>query len=353
MADRFLLLNYLTRQVVAELPAIGSMSYTETLNKPGSFSCTIPISSDVGADDLYSSRAIFAFERAELLRAVGPILSARIDPGAGTIALAGEGHMNLLKRRILWTTKTYSGIDQLLIVKDLIDYAQNTFGTPGNLGITTTALTAITTTNRTKVYYWYERKKIGELIEQLSETENGFDFRLTPRWTSGPNSTMALDFGVTYPKSGRQTGYVFDVNAVDITAIDVDMSRFAFQAVASGSGTGEAIPSVSVINSPRISTNALLEDAITIGDESSLINLRDYGNRRLALGQTPLLFPTIRLTSEYLGAFIPGDQVRFVGSAGVLDITGTYRIVEQTFSLEADGEESLTITLAPLAAWSL
>lgn len=352
MADRFLLLNYLTRQVVAELPAVDSMSYTETLNKPGSWSVTIPLSANVGADDLYTSRAIFAFERAEVLRWAGPLLTARVDVAAGTVALSGEGYMNYLRRRILWSTKTYTATDQLLIVKDLIDYAQNTFGTPGNLGITTTALSAITTKNRDRTYYWYEKKKIGELIEQLSNVSDGFDFRITPRWSSGPNSTMVLDFGVTYPAVGRNTGYVFDLAAVEVPTVDVDLTRLAFQAGAVGLGTGEDIPSTTLARTALIPSNALLEDVVSVGDVSSATSLVDYARRRLDLGQAPLIYPKVVLGADDIGTFIPGDRVRCLGTTGVLDIGGTYRIVEQTFKLPADGPETVSMTLAPLAAWS-
>src|SRR5881394_1551809 len=260
MADRFLLLDYLTRTVVTELPAVDSFSYTETLNKPGSWSVTIPLKANVGAANLFSSRAIFAFERAEILRWAGPLLTARVDLEAGTVNLSGEGYMNYLRRRILYTTKTYAATDQLLIVKDLIDYAQTHWGTPGNLGIVTTALSAVTTFARDRTYFYYEKKKIGELIEQLAAVRNGFDFRLTPRWSNGPNSTMVLDFGVTYPSFGRETGYVVDVNAHELTTVDVDLTKLAFAVVASGQGTGEDIPSSIVSKPDLIAVNALLED---------------------------------------------------------------------------------------------
>lgn len=352
MADRFLLFDYLTRTVVTELAAVDSFTYTETLNKPGSWSATIPLASTVGADDLYSSRAIFAFERAEILRWAGPILTARVDLGAGTVALSGEGYMNYLRRRVLYQTKTYAAVDQLLIAKDLIDYAQTHWGTPGDLGIVTTALTTITTQARDRTYWYYEKKLIGELIEQLAAVRGGFDFRLTPRWTNGPNSTMVLDFGVTYPSFGRETGYVVDVNAHNLTAVDVDLTRLAYAVTASGQGTGEDIPSVSVSNPALIAVNAVLEDAIAVGDVTGIPVLTDYANRRLDLGSTPLIYPTFAFTATDIGTFIPGDQVIVVGSTGVLDIGGIYRIAEQAFDLPASGAESLKLTLAPLRAWS-
>lgn len=352
MADRFLLLNYLTRQVVAELPAVESMTYTESLNKPGSWAATIPLTADVDADDLYSSRAIFAFERAELLRWAGPLLTARVDLARGTVELSGEGYLNYLRRRVLYVTKTYTATDQLLIVKGLLDYAQQTFGTPGDLGITTTALSSTTTVNRDRTYWWYERKKIGELIEQLANVRDGFDFRLTPRWSSGPNSTMVLDFGVTYPALGRDTGYVFDLAAHDFTTIDVDLTRLCYQCAVSGLGTGEDIPSTTRSRTSLISVNALLEDAISVGDVTETATLYDYAGRRLDLGSTPLIYPTVMLGADFLGTFIPGDRVRCVGSTGVLNVGGSYRVVEQTFTLPAEGPETLSATLAPIAAWS-
>lgn len=350
MADRFLLLDYLTRTIIAEMPAVDSFSYSETLNKPGSWTTTIPLNTPISAADLYSSRAVFAFERAGILRWAGPILTARIDVENNAIALSGEGYMNYLRRRVLYVTMQFSGIDQLVIAKDLIDYAQS-FGTPSNLGIVTTALTAITTVTRDRTYYSYEKKFIGELIEQLANVRDGFDFRLTPRWSNGPNSTMVIDFGVTYPSYGRPTGYVFDVAAHDVPTIDIDLTRLAFKVSAVGRGTGEDIPSVTLSKPSLIAASALLEDVVSAGDVSETGTLNDYAQRRLDLGSSPLIYPIVVLGTEDIGSFIPGDQVILNGSAGTLDIGGTYRIVEQKLDLPSSGPETLSLTLTPLAAW--
>jgi hypothetical protein len=356
MADRFLLVDARTRLVTAETDVVDGMQFTETLNAPGSWSATLPLrqpdGSAITAATLFNPKAIFAYERGEILRWAGPVITCRVDRAAGTVNLAGQGYLAYLRRRILWHTKTYTATDQLLIVKALIDYAQATFGTPGDLGITTTALSAITTKNRDRTYFYYERKKIGELIEQLAAVRDGFDFRLTPRWSNGPNSQMVVDFGVTYPALGRQTGYVFDLNAAEMPTIDVDMSRIAYQVVATGLGSGEDIPSVAVSRASLISTNILLEDSVSAGDISVAETLTDHAKRRLDLGSTPLIYPNVVLPASELGTFIPGDQVKCTGSDGILDITGTYRIVEQSVNLPAEGPETLTLTLAPLAAWS-
>ena len=357
MADRFLFIDARTRLVTAELALVDSMSFTETLNSPGSWDATIPLrqpeGSQVTGTMLRSPRTIFAYERGEILRWAGPILTYRADRSAGTIALRGEGYLNYLRRRVLYQTRTHAAVDQLAIVEDLLDYAAATAGDPGDLGIDTTALSAITTVARDRTFYGYERKFIGTLIEQLAAVRNGFDFRLTPRWSDGPNSEMVIGFDVTYPATGRTTGYVFDVGAAEIPFVDVDLSRIAYAVTATGLGTGEDTPASSQNRFAMIAGELLLEDVVSVGDVSESSTLTDYALRRLDVGSTPLVYPTVVLPAADLGTFIPGDQVSCIGEAGALDdITGAYRIVEQKLSLPAEGAETLTLTLAPLAAWS-
>jgi hypothetical protein len=302
MADRFLLFDYLTRTAIAELPVVDSISYTETL-----------------------------------------------DVDAGTIDLSGEGFMNYMRRRVLYSTRTFVATDQLAIVKNLIDYTQGL--TSGNMGIDTTPLATMTTVARDRTYFDYEKKKIGEAIEQLAEVRDGFDFRLVPRWTNGPNSRYVLDFEVIFPALGRDTGYTFDVVAHDVTNVEVDLTRLAYRATAVGQGTGEDIPSVVLANDAQIVVNALVEDVVSVGDIIGTDTLSAHAQRRLDVGSAPLIYPNLVLDPSFLGSFIPGDRVHLVGGTGALDIGGVYRVAEQSFTVPAEGPEVLALTLAPLAAW--
>lgn len=352
--DRFLLFDVRTRRAIAETEAVGTFSFTDTLNAPGSWSATIPMDqphgSGITAATLITPNAVFAYERGEILRSAGPIVTYRVDRRARTISLSGEGWLNLLRRRRLHITKTYAATDQLAIARDLIDYTQTTSDVYDNLGIDLTE-TFATTVARDRTYFGYEYKSIGTLVEQLAAVNNGFDFRLTPQWSAAPNSTLVVRFGVTFPALGRSTGYTFDLNAVEVTSVDVDMGRYANRATATGLGTGENTPAETVTNAVSLAANITLEDVVSQGDVSEGITLQEYARRRLAIGSVPLTYPTVVLPGERLGEFIPGDQVSCVGVDGILDISGEYRITEIKYDLPADGADTMSLTLVPQAAW--
>lgn len=354
MADRFLLFDARTRLAIAETEVVDSFSFTDTLNAPGSWEATIPMDQPTGSAitsaTLITPNAVFAYEKGELLRSAGPIVSYRIDRDVRRIKLSGEGYLNLLRRRLLYETKTYVATQQLAIVADLLAYAAGTADPYDNLGIDTTELSA-TTVARDRTYYDYEVKSIGTLIEQLAAVNNGFDFRLTPQWTNGPNSQLSIRFGVTYPALGRDTGYAFDLNAVEIASVDIDLSRYANRATATGRGTGEETPRSTIANTASVAANITLEDVVTQGDVSEGITLDDYARRRLSIGSVPLVYPTVVLPGDRLGDFIPGDRVSCVGTDGILDVRGLYRITEMKYELNDGGHDELSLTLVPQAAW--
>lgn len=354
MTDRFLLFDARTRIAIAETEVVDGYSFTETLNAPGSWSATIPVDQPTGngisTETLITPNAIFAYEKGDILRFAGPIITYRIDRSSRKISLSGEGYLNLLRRRHLYVTKTYAATQQLAIVADLLAYAAGTADPYDGLGIDVTELSA-TTQARDRTYWSYEFKSIGTLIEQLAAVNGGFDFRLIPQWTNGPNSTMVIRFGVTYPALGRDTGYTFDLNAVEIVSVDIDLGRFVNRATATGLGTGEDIPFVTVANAGSVAANITLEDVVSVGDVSEGATLTDYAKRRLAIGAVPLVYPTVVLGGERLGDFIPGDRVSCIGADGVLDISDIYRITDMKYDLPASGPDTLTLTLVPQAAW--
>jgi hypothetical protein len=352
MADwRFLLFDAVTRKAQAEIPLINSVRFGETLNAPGSFSVTLPLlqsaSSSVTPAMLAPPRAVMAFERDDVLVFAGFIWTHGYDISAGTLTLAGEGYQSVLRRRILRATKTYlaaSGWQQEQIAWDLIAYAQGVTG--GDLGIVDKHYVSGLLRDRT--YFGYERKFVGQLIEQLAAVNGGFDFRFSPTWTAGPNTTLEVDFLTTYPCYGRNTGIVWELGSnCTMPSASLDGTNLAFSVDALGQGMGELMPIANATNAAAQGSFAL-DDQVTSGDITNLATLTDHAKHRLARGSQPVLIPTVMVGSDLLGTFIVGDQARCVANYGLLQLDGQYRITGYEVTIPGQGPESVSLTHAPL-----
>ncbi|WP_327372042.1 hypothetical protein [Streptomyces sp. NBC_01217] len=84
------------------------------------------------------------------------------------------GWESYLYRRLLFDTLTATQVDQLDIVRELIDYAQETPG--GNLGITYDS--TVSGVLRDRTFLRYDQPSVGELLDQLSSLERGFEWRI-------------------------------------------------------------------------------------------------------------------------------------------------------------------------------
>ncbi|MEV4966649.1 hypothetical protein AB0886_05195 [Streptomyces sp. NPDC024062] len=84
------------------------------------------------------------------------------------------GWESYLYRRLLFDTLTATQVDQLDIVRELIDYAQETPG--GNLGITYDS--TVSGVLRDRTFLRYDQPSVGEILDQLSAAERGFEWRI-------------------------------------------------------------------------------------------------------------------------------------------------------------------------------
>ena len=350
MTYRFLVADAVTKLAVAELPVIQNVSWSETLNTPSSFTCTIPLSGN-GISALSSSmfdapRAVFLVEKDNVIVSGGPIKTQQKNPETNTFSFAGSGYQDYLRRWKLRTTKTYTGIDQALIVKDLIDYKQNI---PFyNIGIDTSFITA-TGVVRDRTYYAYERKWIGELIEELTGLINGFDWALYPKWTSTPNSAITIIPYIGFPNVGRATGVVLEHGRNCTIYQNSSDENICYSVDAIGQGMGEQALIFTVNNQGLLQGVGLGIDAEERRyDVSVLATLDAYARQRLIQGQTLKTNTNIKVDSSFIGSFLVGDQVQLKASTGLLQMNDYHRIVSYTASVQSDGPEEVKLETAPL-----
>lgn len=91
------------------------------------------------------------------------------------VGVQAGGWETYLSHRILYDTFTAEGVDQFDIVRQLLDYAQGMEG--GDIGITYDM--GPSGVVRDREYLRYDLPTIRELIDNLSDCENGFEWRIT------------------------------------------------------------------------------------------------------------------------------------------------------------------------------
>ena len=349
--------------ILGELP-VTAASYGVALNSAGRFQCTLPLeadparlrlpfyaggSTDLDADvdlvtmaNLTPGTTAVWFERDGVLLFGGIVWAVSADSEGNTLTVAGEGPQSYLRRRAIRSTLTYTGVDQLDIARALIDHAQSVAN--GTIGLTYDTTDSGVTRDRT--YLAYERKNLGEAIEQLAAVDGGFDWRWDHNYVGGiPTWSM----GFTYPATGRDTQHVFEVGTnCSIGNYETDGSTIANLVDVFGAGTAAETLIATVQNTALQGPYPILETTESHSDVLVLATLELYGRRRLSRGAGPTRraqLTTFAGTDPTLGSYICGDRVRVKVDHGWLQLDEVMRITEFGVSF-AGGAETVSLALA-------
>lgn len=270
------------------------------------------------------------------------------------LELAGAGLWSALERRVIAETRTYPQIDQLVIARDLVSWAQGsgstTWGptTGDSLGDLSIAVgTETSGVLRDRTYYGWELKPLGEAVEQLSEVRDGFDFWVSVDW-SADRTSLNRTFHLSYPGRGRSTEIVLELGAnVEDYGLDVDAGLLANRVHALGEGEGQDM--VRTSTSDPGSNYVLLEETLSLKDIKELSTLESHALRRLDTRKAPVTSPSlleVRLGPTLpFGAWVPGDVVTLRLEDGWVDVDGPYEIESWTLGVDADGAETVDLEL--------
>lgn len=353
---RYLLRDVATGDIQGEVP-FESASYSDIFNAPGAFSGTLALiqpsavssmlATSLGLLDL--GRLTLFVERDGVLIWGGFIWTAESDFDAGTCTFNGEGFHSYFRRRVIAQTLTYTGIDQTLIAKDLIDKAQSTSGY-GNVGVLTSGVTA-SGKLRDRTYDYYDTKNYGDALEDLAAVNDGFIFRYEPQWNG---NLIEVRFLTTYPDEGRLTDHIFDVeNNVASGRTRHDATTLATRVTTIGATlTGAAHPLQAALwNNTALDVDKvpLLDDVVTLSDVNIIETLVDHAMRRLNAGNMAMMLPEVDIdpeTSPPLGSYLIGDRVTVRGSIGFESYNSLLRVIERKVSVDESGQESVNLTFS-------
>jgi len=350
--------------VLGELPA-QSFSYTEVLNADGGFQVTLPLvtttpsgrlTNDASAlqlseTDLAPGQSIVFFERDGVLVWGGIVWGVAGNVGANTLSLEGSGFLSYFRHRTIKVDTTYTGIDQLVIARDLLDDAQAIAS--GDIRVDTTeSQTSGRTRDRT--YYGFERRVVAEALEQLANVQDGFDFRFDASYASG---AISVEFRTTYPSTGRRTAHVFELGTnVQLLDFRSNGTELANTVEAIGGGDGDDLPIQTAQDPTGLASRPLLEKVLSLSDVIVDATLLEHAKRGVTRGSQPIKTISVLVFPDQipvLGSYIVGDQVKVRGSYGYIDLEDSwFRITSINVSVADDGAEETRLSLVPLEVFN-
>jgi len=334
----------------AELPFSG-FSWVATLNGSGSASVSLPLrtTSTITATSLDAGKSLLWVERDGVLLWGGIVWGVSGDVASNSLVVSASGFHSYARRRVIRNTLTYSATDQVTIARGLIDSME---AVSGSLGIIGTTQTAVTGVNRDRTYNDWDRKNVGEALDQLAAVENGFDFSYTVSYVAG---LPAVEFVTSYPPLGRRTSYVLDLGSnVELLSFTRDGSAMANEVDALGLGQGPNRLIRTRTDTAALASEPLLQDAVTFSDISVASTLSAHAGQRLSRGNAIEQF-SVRLGPDgppSLGSYSVGDIVEARGDYGYLSISGDYRISQLTTSV-GDSGEVVDVALSSLEAFEI
>lgn len=260
-------------------------------------------------------------------------------------AIGGPGPFGYLReKRLLRESKSYTGVEQLAIVRDLLAYAEGKLGGSIGLGWDTTTVTGVL---RDRSWEGFERKLIGELLEQLAAVENGFDFATVFEWNAG-GPAWRLVFG--YPQLGRNIGTLEQGKNILVLARDRNGEGIAnlIDGMGAGEGAGQLVATVTEPGRIGI-IYPLLEAVASYKDIVTGSALDGHVRADLAAAKDPAELVSVELLPSSdleLGSFMEGDSVLIVVNDGPVQVNTPFRLMGYTVNADADGREKITLDLA-------
>lgn len=340
---RHLVADLLTGTIREEIP-FSTVRYSHVLNRPGGFAATLPLRHPKATRaNLDPGRTAVFIERGGVIVWGGILWTAKASVEGATVEVGGEGFWSYFRRRKIRTTKAYAAADQCFIARDLVTYAQAQAG--GDLGVIVGSETSGVLRDRT--YYHYERKNLGEAVEQLAAVQGGFDFNIDVSWIGG---VITKTFQVQYPRRGRATAIVFELGSnIEGLEQEIDATRQANIIDGLGAGDGDSMLITTVSDLSQTPPYPLLEDVVTYKDVRvpstlQLSSLAELVSRSTPVERLPTLLAHAGPDTE-IGSFITGDTVTVRGSAGYLSVSEQMRITTYEVTVDENGREAVGLGL--------
>ncbi len=240
----------------------------------------------------------------------GVIWEDDYESGNAVVRVKATEFMSLFDRQLMVWDGNYASIDQLAILRDILDVAQS--DPSGNVRVVPTGnLSGVT---RIRHYYAYERKPVAEVLMQLAGVNGGFEWRHQVETTSG-GRVRRLVLG--YPSVGidrtQEAVFTYPGNIVSYK-LQRSGDRMANRVWGIGSGEGPT-QLIERVSDPQTWAEGypLLdaeESRTTVTDRNTL---HGHASTALAARARPVVYPAVTVRADMhptIGSYTVGDLVR-------------------------------------------
>jgi hypothetical protein len=342
-AYRIVHTNPTTGLIRDDLPIVNGFSFTETLNAEGGASFTIPLNAPE-ADPLTFAPGIsgVAILRDNVPVWGGLVWTMSADLAGGTLTVNASGYHSHYRGRFLVNGYSAQDRDQASMVRDWLDSTTT--------GISTEEWDGLATTGRLRSRAWtkYEFKNVAEAIEELAEESGGFNFRYEPYLA---NDGFAVGNRFRLTEIGSESIPVTLTHRLncDVTKVDYDGSQMATHTHALGADTGNGEKLMgSSTNPDLIGPMPEKRTVASFTDIKETETLAYKADVMLDIGRAPVAIPSLTI---YPGQFSPADFKP--GQSGLVQVDSGYValldefvITERSTSVNANGSEVITLSLA-------
>lgn len=321
--------------------AFGSLSITEELSRYSELKCGVHLDrifSD-GQDELrdpYNFPAEITLDRNGKRIFAGPIWTTGLQGSTVNVQCRGlSAYLMYMGIDSNTGAKSYSGVDQHQIVKDLIDSWQNL--DYGNFGIDTANISNGGQT-RTVDYPLEEIHQVYKRIAELGARINGFDFAVDP-------ATRELQLWTPERGVDRSNSVFFD--ARNVASNDEQRSVAAGQSASSVHAVSDGLISTQTdLDSMQVFGRAFFgtsERNITV--QGSLDDKANQAlNARKSMHYEPGPEMELAIDADW-DDFSVGDTVELRYDSGLGELLLTPKIIRRTLKINTQGEETLSVEL--------
>lgn len=331
-----LLVDVITRGVLGIFDHLGA-GYSKQLNAPGSAQINLALTAkgtaglswaeNIAIDGLGTAKTFgyLVNEDSGDVEWWGLVWAAPINVASRTVQLQCSGIGSLLSARAKRTDSTWTNTDQATIVAALLAEAQS--GTRRDLYIDASGIAA-TGVLRSRTILGAERHYFGQLIAEMANWLNGYDFRYDAQWTGG-GAAPIHQFVLLYPAPRNTpvaTLIATGTGTVALTGWNIDGTSVATDVDAIGNQLV-----VTETQVPALTTYPAIDRSVSHTSVTETANLSQWGQRALAAARTPRQSGTVRalLGPADTPPAQPGDPVRLVES-DLVGIDATFVVTDMT-----------------------
>lgn len=350
MSMQVLALNVVTFDITEELP-LSACSFTIGLNDRCSWSMDLPLSTaNDGHEKLSNSTMEVNKTCVVFIRDGVPLFMGWMTQEENTVAEGAESMqiggpsaaVGFLQRRMITSLMTFTATDQILIADDLVDRTN-----PLGLNIET-RYDALSGVLRDRTYFGPERRIVGDMLDDLAQLDDGFDYVADVEGTQATGFTPIVRLG--YPNLLRRTSFVLDLdkNIISLRR-KIDGDQTANRVSVQGDSMGEFALVGTVQDSSLWSTYPMMDAVFSKPTVQLQSTLNNHGAKYVRINRHPptelsLIVDTTNHDSTP-GSFRVGDEFRVIANRGRLDLDSIYRVKSWTLSTDANGSETMTMTM--------